>query len=80
MGKITIRTVPDAEIEKLINDLDKLLKEHEDHPWHKIGRCVYCGPCGKRLGQFDIPTMHPIYNPKPITTEADKMRKRWGKE
>ena len=59
------------------------IEKHSNHPWIKYGRCVYCGPCGVRLGQGNIPKDHPIYVPpkKPhVDDSSDKIRKLWGKD
>lgn len=62
--------------------IDELIEAHMDHPWHIVGRCVYCGPCGLRLYAGRIPEDHPIYRPPPSRskTAARTMRERWNKD
>lgn len=67
----------EASIAKLLYDM---LDAHSQHPWRKIGRCVYCGPCGVRLYQGDLPDGHPVWTPPRRKTAADEMRERWGKD
>lgn len=58
------------------------LTAHADHPWHVVGRCVFCGPCGTRLYQGTMPSDHPVWEPPAVArrrTAADEMRARWGK-
>lgn len=59
--------------------LDEMLTEHGEHPWHQVGRCVYCGPCHTRLYQGTLPEDHPVWKPPRKPTAADKMREKWGK-
>ena len=65
----------------VIGSIEQHIAPHMDHPWEKIGRCIYCGPCGTRLYQGTIPRGHPIFDtPKPKRqSQADQMRDRWGK-
>jgi len=65
--------------EQIREALERPFKEHGDHPWHQIGRCVYCGPCGVRLYQGTMPPDHEVYKRPYQPTAADEMLKRWGK-
>jgi len=47
--------------EQIIEAIDKHFREHQDHAWHQVGRCVYCGPCGVRLYQGKIPEDHEVW-------------------
>ena len=66
--------------EQIIEAIDRPIREHGEHPWEQIGRCVYCGPCQVRLYQGRIPEGHPVAPRRPPgPTEADRMRERWDK-
>lgn len=60
--------------------MEEILGSHGSHPWHKVGRCVYCGPCHARLYTGDIPKDHEIYVPPKKPSSADKMRAKWNKD
>lgn len=38
------------------------IRDHADHAWRQVGRCVYC-ECGQRLYQGRKPDDHPTFTP-----------------
>lgn len=61
--------------------LYEMLDAHQAHPWHQVGRCVFCGPCNVRLYQGTVPADHPRWV-KPFDRSKDpasRMLDRWGK-
>ena len=56
--------------EQIVEALDRMFREHDEHPWHQVGRYVYCGPCGARLYQGTMPVDHEVYV---IPTKPRKM-------
>ena len=61
---------------KFAQAIEDLIGPHEHHPWHQVGRCVYCGPCGTRLYQGTAPDDHPRWTPKPRRTFSDELLER----
>lgn len=57
--------------------LEERLTEHAEHPWHQVGRCVYCGPCRERLYQGTMPETHPVWVP-PKKPQPPSLREKWG--
>jgi hypothetical protein len=58
----------------------EIVRPHLDHEWHKVGRCVYCGPCNQRLYEGQLPPGHPVWTPpkrKRASTVGEDMRARW---
>jgi hypothetical protein len=49
--------------EQIREAIERPFREHGEHPWHQVSRCVYCGPCGVRLYQGTMPTDHVVYVP-----------------
>lgn len=45
------------------NPLLDLLNEHAEHPWHQVGRDVYCGPCDVRLYRGRMLRTHAVWHP-----------------
>ena len=68
--------------EQIKEAIERHFAAHEDHPWHAVGRCVYCGPCGVRLYQGTMPSDHEVWRPPPRRTRADEMlalrKERYG--
>jgi hypothetical protein len=71
-------TRPPLTAAQLAEALDAVFIAHADHPWYRVGRCVYCGPCGARLYQGAVPPDHPIYTPPRQALPSDDMRRKWG--
>lgn len=69
----------EAEAKAALEAFRAILAEHAEHPWEQIGRCVYCGPCRKRLfqGTFD-PSKHETFVRPKQKSPANQMRERWG--
>lgn len=68
--------------QQIAEALERPFREHGEHPWHQVGRCVYCGPCGVRLYQGTMPPDHEVYRPPRKPSVGDRMmalkRERYG--
>jgi hypothetical protein len=53
------------------NPLLDLLNEHAEHPWHQVGRDVYCGLCGVRLYRGKLLRTHAVWHPSGRSSEKD---------
>jgi hypothetical protein len=70
-----------ADVAKAFGEhLAGVLREHLDHPWEQVGRCVFCAACGARLYQGTIPEGHPVgrRSTKPARSLLAEFRDRWG--
>lgn len=69
-----------SKVYKFLKKFCEELEVHKDHPWHQVGRCVYCS-CQPhlRLYQGTIPDGHPTYKPSRKYSPSDIMRAKWGK-
>lgn len=71
---------PPFTMEEVATALAARFAPHMDHPWEKVGRCVFCVPCGERLYQGTIPEGHPVgqRQSKPPRNLLAEFRDRWG--